>query len=151
MLTVLFLIGGVAQASPSLKNIAPYPEAEKGYERFVIFLEPLENEQNAKIELLIGKEIMTDCNNHWFTGNLEEKTISGWGYNYFTVEKINGPISTLMACPPESYKKDFVTMHGVSLQRYNSKLPIVVYVPKGFSVKYKVWNVNDQVLNAVKN
>jgi len=35
--------------------------------------------------------------------------------------------------------KQFV--HGEPLQiRYNSRLPVVVYAPKGYEVRYRIWN-----------
>ncbi len=50
--------------------------------------------------------------------------------------------STMMAAPVGEQKIDrFV--QGDSLHiRYNSRLPIVVYVPKGYGVQYRTWNVN---------
>ncbi|HFK7189105.1 TPA: ecotin family protein, partial [Serratia odorifera] len=35
-------------------------------------------------------------------------------------------------------------------QRYNSRLPIVVYVPQDVEVKYRVWQAAETVNSAVK-
>lgn len=41
-------------------------------------------------------------------------------------------------------------VHAQSLQTsYNSKLPIVVYVPKGYTLEYRIWKA-DEKLNIVK-
>jgi ecotin len=47
-----------------------------------------------------------------------------------------------MACPPGTENSEkFVAVQGDGyLQRYNSKLPVVVYVPKGFEVRYRTWS-----------
>jgi ecotin len=57
------------------------------------------------------------------------------------LEKVVGPASTKMACPPGEGKTEaFVAVRGEGfLQPYNSKLPVVVYVPDGFEVRYRIW------------
>ncbi|RQW83332.1 MAG: proteinase inhibitor I4 serpin, partial [Methylococcus sp.] len=45
----------------------------------------------------------------------------------------------------------FVTLGGEPyLIRYNSKLPVVVYVPKGNEVRYRVWRADGLVLPVEK-
>ncbi len=34
------------------------------------------------------------------------------------------------------------------LLRYNSKLPVVVYVPEGFEVRYRIWQAGEKVIRA---
>ncbi|HWD31650.1 MAG TPA: ecotin family protein, partial [Pseudomonas sp.] len=34
------------------------------------------------------------------------------------------------------------------LLRYNSKLPVVVYVPQGVEVRFRIWSASDEVKNA---
>lgn len=72
----LLLSTPVFAASDIMK---PYLLAEKGYKRMVIHLQPLENEDNYKIELMIGKTLKVDCNRHWFIGHLSEEIAKGWG------------------------------------------------------------------------
>jgi ecotin len=124
-----------------LEKIAPYPAATTGHQRLVIRLPQRQDEDAAKIELLPGKSMQVDCNNTWFNGVLTEHTLSGWGYTYYSLDKISGPASTLMGCPQGQEKHDaFVPVRGEGLLlRYNSKLPIVVYVPSGFELRYRFW------------
>ncbi|KAF1019879.1 MAG: Ecotin [Pseudomonas sp.] len=55
-----------------------------------------------------------------------------------------------MACPDTTKRKDFVPVIGKGfLLRYNSKLPIVVYVPKDVEVRYRIWSASATVSNAI--
>ena len=49
---------------------------------------------------------------------------------------------TLMAIDPDAPKEDrFVPLGGEPyLIRYNSRLPVVVYAPKGVEVRYRIWS-----------
>jgi ecotin len=49
---------------------------------------------------------------------------------------------TLMAVDPEAPKVPrFITIGGDPyLIRYNSRLPVVVYVPEGVEVRYRIWS-----------
>ena len=119
----------------------PYPPAEESYKRMVINLPLLVDEDAHKLQLIIGKTIKVDCNLHWFGGQLTEEVAKGWGYTYFVLKSVQGPTSTLMACPPEMKDQEtFVQLRGDgNLLRYNSKVPVVVYVPIDFEVHYRIW------------
>ncbi len=133
----------------SLKDVAPYPEAEKGFTRQVIHLPAQTDESAYKLEVLAGKTLKVDCNRQRLGGSLEEHTLQGWGYPYYRLEKVSGPASTLMACPDGKKTDAFVPVIGDGfLLRYNSKLPVVVYVPEGVEVRYRVWSAADDVQKA---
>ena len=128
-----------------LEKVAPYPKAE------VIQLPVQQDEANYKVELLIGKMLEVDCNQHRLGGQLESKTLEGWGYDYYVFDKVTSPVSTMMACPDGKKEKKFITAYlgDNSLLRYNSKLPIVVYTPENVEVKYRVWKAEEKIEQAV--
>ena len=139
------------QSEQPLEKVAPYPQAEKGMKRQVIQLPAQQEEANFKVELLIGKTLEVDCNQHRLGGQLESKTLEGWGYDYYVFDKVTSPVSTMMACPDGKKEKKFVTAYlgDNSLLRYNSKLPIVVYTPENVEVKYRVWKAEEKIEQAV--
>ncbi|GAA5644810.1 MULTISPECIES: ecotin family protein [Vibrio] len=117
-----------------------FPQID-GMTRHVFYLDPANNEQDKRVEIVAGKEMMLDCNRVSLGGQIVEHDLKGWGYNYFQVEGYTGQgASTLMACPPDQEKtKAFVKMYNKDLYRYNSKLPVVVYAPAELDVSIRIW------------
>ncbi|UVJ45900.1 serine protease inhibitor ecotin [Pseudomonas sp. LS1212] len=150
-LTLSLATFGPQALAATLKDVAPYPEAEAGFTRQVIHLPSQTDENDHKVEILAGKQLEVDCNRQRLAGNLEEKTLEGWGYNYYRLEAVKGPMSTLMACPDGKKAKALVPVVGEGFMlRYNSKLPIVVYAPKGVEVHYRIWSAAEQVNKATE-
>jgi len=145
VMTLITLLAWPVMADPT-SDLQPWPAAEAGFERMVIRLPALADEDDHKLEVVVGREMAVDCNQHAFGGNLEQHTIQGWGYSYYVIDKIGGPMSTLMACPPGQAKRSrFIGVRGEGfLLRYNSKLPVVVYVPEGFEVRYRTWSAGSE-------
>ncbi|QEY70336.1 serine protease inhibitor ecotin [Pseudomonas denitrificans (nom. rej.)] len=132
-----------------LEDVAPYPKADEGFVRQVIHLPKQAQEENFKVEILAGKTLTVDCNRQRLGGTLEEKTLEGWGYSYYRLDKVSGPASTLMACPDGKTRQDFVPVVGDGfVLRYNSKLPIVIYAPKDVEVRYRLWSASETVEKA---
>ncbi len=123
-----------------------YPEAEEGMVRHVLYLEPKDNEADYQVELIVGKTVETDAvNRYFFAGGIEQQTIKGWGYTKYVVDKgtFDRMVGTLIAVSPdEEMVERFVRVstEGPYLVRYNSRLPVVVYVPEGGEVKYRLWH-----------
>jgi ecotin len=142
--SILFLTVTLADETTNMK---PYPAAEQGFERMVFRVPAVEDESAHKVEIIVGKILSVDCNRTSFGGVLERRVAEGWGYPYYVLEKVGGPMSTLMACPPGMENTDeFITVNGDGfLQRYNSKLPMVVYVPEGFEVNYRIWAAQQDI------
>ncbi len=131
--------------SKALKEIAPYPDVSKDQKRYAIFLEPKDNEHLYKVELVVGKTIEVDsCNQYMIGGLVDKKTLEGYGYDYFEVEQVGMPASTMMACPDEKKHQAFVKMTAQTITSYNSKLPIVVYAPKDVEVHYRIWSTSEE-------
>lgn len=123
-------------------NMKAFPPAEEGMVRHVLQLPKQEDESAVKVELIVGKTVRIDEeNNYFFGGKIEKETIMGWGYTRYNVTKLGPMAGTLMAVNPDAPKVDrFIRLGGDPyLIRYNSRLPIVVYVPEGVEVRYRFW------------
>ncbi|MFD1802432.1 serine protease inhibitor ecotin [Mixta tenebrionis] len=140
-----------AAAHPALETVAPYPAAEKGQVRQVIYLPPQQNEDLYKVELLIGKTMEVDCNHVMMGAQVEQQTLAGWGYDYYVVKSLSAPAMTRKMCIDGDKRQEFVpaNLGAYSLQRYNSKLPIVIYTPADVQVKYRLWRAETEVNDAV--
>lgn len=151
--TVGLIVAGLSCAAHAakLEAVAPFPNPESGFTRQVIHLAPQAQEDRYQVEILAGKTLNVDCNRQRLGGMLEEKNLEGWGYPFYRLETVIGPMSTMMACPDGKTKKDFVPVVGDGFMlRYNSKLPIVLYVPKDVEVRYRVWTASSTVEKAVQ-
>lgn len=132
-------------------NLKPYAEASEGMQRYVIELPALEDESLRKVELVVGKTVPTDgVNRHFFGGKITREVIQGWGFSYYELKAIGPMAGTMMAGPPDTPKVDtFVAVnHNLGLLRYNSKLPLVVYVPEGVEVSYRLWSTEPEPIAA---
>jgi ecotin len=145
----LFFIASM-HASDDMKA---FPQADEGMSRYVISLPAENHEELLKVEVLVGKrEVLDPANRYFYGGVLEQKTVEGWGYDYFILKSLGPMAGTLMAIDPNVPKVErFITLGGDPLlHRYNSRLPLVVYVPKGVEVRYRIWRGDNTVINAPK-
>ena len=143
----------VSTARAEHPQLKAFPAAKEGMERFVIVLPHKERgEEDAfKVELIVGKEMLVDGVNLVRLANtIETRPLAGWGYTYYEVTGSSEALSTRMA-PPEGTPKvqRFVTGSPL-LIAYNSRLPIVVYVPKGYEVRYRIWKASQRTRKAKK-
>ncbi len=130
-------------------DISMFPPAEEGYERFVITMDPRENESDYQVEFYVGKTMSVDCNQHSLTGSFETLNLKGWGYSYTRFTTKGVVMSTKMGCPEGSEREAFV--HSSSeTKRYNSRLPIIIYIPHGYEVRYHIWSKNPAFHKAEK-
>jgi ecotin len=141
---------GAARAIPRL-DLRPYPAATAGERRWVIQLpgvlpvstDPLlsPNPSDWRVELLIGRELEIDCNEHRFGGRLRRETLQGWGYDIYRVSDVGPMVSTRRACPPgEGVRRAFVPMGSKPfVVPWNASLPIVIYAPRDLEVRWRVW------------
>ena len=128
------------------EDLKPFPPPGQGEHRYVIALPELENEEAHKVEITVGKVVEVDRRNrYFFGGKLVQESIKGWGYPLFRLKEVGPMAGTRIAVPEGEPKvKRFVPVRGgLDLIRYNSKIPVVVYVPDGFAVKYRVWKAGE--------
>ena len=141
----------VATTSLAADNMKAFPPAEEGMVRYVINLPEQEDETGWRVELVLGKTVQIDAaNRYFFAGTLETETIEGWGFDRHILRQLGPMAGTLMAVDPAAPKVDrFITLGGEPrLLRYNSRLPLVVYVPEGVEVRYRFWRADAEVASA---
>jgi ecotin len=146
---------GSFQAVAAADDLKPFPEAGTGYRRVVIRLPVVEVPDDRRVELIFGKMMEVDCNRHFLSGRLARKVAQGWGYDYLVLDEVGGPASTMMACPPGEPKRTIFVRVSPGRddaqnewQRYNAKLPLVIYVPDGIEVRYLIWTADKQTVTA---
>lgn len=134
------------------ENMQAFPPPEKGQLRYVLQLPAQDDESNYKVELIVGQTVAIDeTNQYFFGGKINKETITGWGFPRYIVKALGPMAGTLMAVDPNAPKVDrFIHLGGEPyLIRYNSRLPIVIYVPEGVEVRYRIWRT-DAVMQILK-
>lgn len=154
-LFTLMVLAGVLHATAAtdeaVRNLKAFPPAEPGMKRMVIFVPAKKVEEDFRVQLLVGKTVRTDgVNQHFFAGQLETETIEGWGFDRHILRQLGPMGGTLMAPPPGAKPVErFVTLGGEpTLLRYNSRLPLVVYVPEGVEVRWRAWRGDKKIRTA---
>jgi ecotin len=108
----------------------------------VIQLAEQDNESNYQVELIAGQTVKVDeSNQYFFGGQIRKENIVGWGFTRYVVSELGPMAGTRMAVDPNAPTVNrFIRLGGApSLFRYNSRLPVVVYVPEGVEVRYRIW------------
>jgi ecotin len=141
----------MATTATAADDLKAFPPAEPGMTRYAIDLPALPDEAVARVELVVGKTMRLDQSNRYFLGGrIETETIPGWGFDRYVVRRLGPVAGTLMAVDPAAPKVDrFVALGGEPvLLRYNSRLPLVVYVPDDAEVRYRVWRADPATTRA---
>lgn len=148
---MFFLITGLLAMTATADDLKPYAAADEGYQRAVIRLPALDDEAAAMVELMVGRVVEVDCNRVVLGGSLEHHVVQGWGYPYYRAVMAPHHATTMMACPPDIPPvEQFVAAGGEGFRiRYNSRLPVVVYVPDGYELRYRIWRAGGEVGRAV--
>jgi len=137
----------------SADNMKAFPSAGEGMVRYVLQLPKQADESAFKVELVVGKMVEVDgVNKYFFAGRIEEEIISGWGFPRYIVSRLGPMGGTLMAVDPDAPKaSQFITLGGDQyLIRYNSRLPVVIYVPVGVDVRYRLWRAEARMKEVKK-
>jgi ecotin len=146
LLTLLLLSFTASSLSASEQDKERYhmfPQPAEGQERYIIEVPQKPYENDYRVELLVGKEMLADCNTRQLFGKVEKRPLQGWGYHYYVVSDINGGVHTMMVCK-EPKEERFVALAYKELLRYNSRLGTVVYVPQGYEVRYRIWHADEE-------
>jgi ecotin len=143
----VFAVLFATPAGHGADSLRGFPPAAHGVVRFVLELPAQADESLLKTELIVGKTVEIEPRNrYFFAGKIEAETIKGWGFTRYNVKKLGQLAGTLMAVDPNEPKvARFITLAGEPyLIRYNSRLPIVVYVPEGVEVRYRIWSAGTE-------
>ena len=144
ILTAFLITAGLVIAQPQTEHpqLKAFPTAATGMTRFVIALADKERgeEDSFNVELVAGKTLMTDGINQLRLGSgLEPQPLGGWGYTYYQVNGSDKVMSTLMAVPEGQKQVEQFVGGKPLLIRYNSRLPVVIYAPVGYEIRYRTW------------
>ncbi|MEI7869740.1 MAG: ecotin family protein [Candidatus Methylumidiphilus sp.] len=142
LIVVLSFLAAMSSVSAA-DNMKAFPPAGKGMTRHVLQLPKQDDEYAFKVELIVGKTVQLDeGNRYFFGGKIKAVNIEGWGFTRYVVSELGPMAGTLMAVDPNAPKVPrFITIGGEPyLIRYNSLLPVVVYVPEGVEVRYRIWS-----------
>ncbi|MEB3263870.1 MAG: ecotin family protein [Synechococcus sp.] len=133
-------------------DAAAYPAAAAGERRWVIQLpgvlpptaDPALSSQpnDWRVQLIVGRSLLLDCNRHSLAGKLVTETLPGSGLPILRVQGAGAVLSTRMACPPEPPpRQGFVPLGGGKpfVVPYNASRPIVIYAPDDLEVRWRLW------------
>lgn len=126
----------------SLAELNPFPAAKSGTSQFVIVLPAKKRgeEDLFRVELIPGKRMMTDgVNRVRLATTIEPRLLQGWGYTYYEVAGKDLTMSTMIAVPDgKNPVEEFVAGPSLLID-YNSRLPIVIYAPAEYEIRYRFW------------
>ena len=123
-----------------------FPVAKDGMERFVIVLphQTLNEEDALQVELIVSQERLAEGGNQTRLANaIEARVVAGWGYTYYEVtgyEVTERAGAQGAGTPPAGSRRI----------PYNSRLPVVVYTPAGYDVRYRLWQAAGAIKQAEK-
>jgi ecotin len=141
----LFVILALGTEMALADDMKAFPPADPGSVRYVLSLPSQAREEDYEVELIVGQIAKVDsANRYFFGGNIEAQNIQGWGYTRYVVKELGPMAGTRVAVSPNAPKQNrFVTLGGDPyLIRYNSRLPVVVYVPERAEVRYRIWRAD---------
>jgi len=152
LLILLSLLLGIAlYAGEKKESYTMFPKAKEGYVKYVVEVPDVKNPYDYKVELLIGKTMMVDCNHASLRAEITAKPLKGWGYTYLEVKNVQQGPTTMRMCNEPKVEK-FISVYApeITFRRYNSRLGTVIYVPRELEVRYRIWSADKTVQKALK-
>ena len=152
-----------AVAIPRL-NLTGYPEPAPGLKRWVIQPSGLlpksadpfisAHPLDWRIQLIAGQTVTLDCNTKRLAGSGMTMRMlpKASGKALFEVKGPLAVISTKMACPDDQpIRTSFLSLGKQPyLVPYNASWPIVVDLPLGTELRWRIWKAETRQQNAVK-
>lgn len=126
-------------------DLSVFPKAKAGFEEKIIPIDGASN--NIRIELFVSTTKAVDtCNKFTLLGNFEQKTLRDWRYNYYEF-KTKGQVEGEYICPYDNNKVEKVIYAQSKIIDNYDNSPVIVYIPNGYSLEYKIWKTNDKLLS----
>lgn len=146
---LFFVFNSFAQMNNQF-DFSVFPPPKEGYVRYIIQLPSSSKEKdvNKKVEFYVGKyEKVDNCNSFGLIGKIHQKTVEGYGYSYYEFDTDGNIIGTLMYCNNRKLVEKFIIGES-NLVDYNSRMPIVIDVPEGYVVQYKIFVAKEKEYKA---
>ena len=145
-------------------DLNDYPQPIAGQQRWVIQLPGLlakrpdpvlsTNAVDWRVQLIVGRTIQLDCNQHHLAGQgLRMERLQGSEQRMlYSVAGAVKVMSTRMVCPPDEPMHESFLVLGSKpyLVPYNASFPIVVDVPGGLEVRWRLWKAEITQREATK-
>ncbi|AWF79400.1 ecotin [Microbulbifer sp. A4B17] len=142
VLATVFLLLMVVDTHGS-EALDAFPGEVDGKLRHVINLPKVVDESRFRVELIPGKSQIAACNLQSFSAPLRKEILPGWGYPFYVLSDLTPTTDTQKVCAQASETRRFITVRGDGLMLpYNSRLPLVIYLPQGVQLKYRVWRAD---------
>ncbi|USD21622.1 ecotin family protein [Microbulbifer variabilis] len=126
-----------------------FPAEVEGKRRHVIELPKVVDESRFMVELVPGKNALADCNLRSYSAPLQRQVLPGWGYPYYVLAELKPSKGTSKVCGSDSESRRFIRVRGNGLiLPYSSSQPLVVYLPEGVQLKYRVWRADKNLSDA---
>lgn len=148
MATLSGLLLFVGLSLRAVNHPGPFPPPAEGMVRYILELPKLDDELSVRVELMVGRTIQVEEQNRYaYAGRLVQEPLDGWPYPCFVVREL-GPLAATREEPHPGAGRvsRFVSLGDEPyLIRYNSRLPILIYVPQGAEVRYRLWNAGTDI------
>jgi ecotin len=129
------------------KALKRFPPADKGMVRHVIRLDKQADESVLRVELIVGKTVKKALPSEAFTGEIVKKPVPGTSYHCYVTSDLGDAVGWTTG--RETLVERFVALKGDAyLIPYGS--PVVVYVPEGAEVRYRIWRTQPKAAPAPK-
>ena len=128
-------------SAEALKALEAFPAAEEGQQRWLIWLSTdpdNTDESSLRVEVRVGLRTEVDgVNRYRLSGELHKRSVEGWGFDSYHYEGESQVASTRMSAKGVIAQSDSVWTAS-QLIRYNSRLPLVVYMPSHLHLSCRV-------------
>ncbi|MDY3362735.1 ecotin family protein [Riemerella anatipestifer] len=146
VISIGLLVGCNSQKQNNMnepKNISTLTKKMEGYEHLSITLPKKSNEKELFLEMTPGKWHKVDCNSYGLLGKIEQKKDQETNISYYLYDTDGNMRSTMMACPDMKLINKFVVGESKTIN-YTSNTPIIIFYPKGYEIKLKVKNQQNE-------